>query len=289
MRSLCRRCFAPAAAGLGCAVGAAGDPAQGPVAPAGPDKSGFTIFNPTPRELLRPISPDRPDQTESPYTVDAGAVQIEMSAVEWTYDDGDGAGSQRGFAFAPFNLKVGVLNELDVQFVFAPYLHQEGGGETAEGVGGLEVRSKINLLGNDSGPVAVALLPFVSFPTGDDDVASDRVEGGIIVPAAFDLGGEWSLGLQIEFDFVRNEADSDYETQFGHTAVLSRPIWGDLSGYVEYVGFMTLDSKVDYRPFVSAGLTYAIGSDVVVDFGAVAALNGRGEDVLLFGGVTIRF
>jgi hypothetical protein len=35
------------------------------------DKSQFHLFNPTPKALMRELSTDRPDQTESPYTVDA--------------------------------------------------------------------------------------------------------------------------------------------------------------------------------------------------------------------------
>ena len=34
-----------------------------------PDKSRFNLFNPTPEKDLRELSPDRPDQTESPITV----------------------------------------------------------------------------------------------------------------------------------------------------------------------------------------------------------------------------
>jgi hypothetical protein len=41
------------------------------------DKSGYHLFRPTPRELMRELSTDRPDQTESAYTVDAGHVQLE--------------------------------------------------------------------------------------------------------------------------------------------------------------------------------------------------------------------
>ena len=40
--------------------------------PARPDKSGFTFIDPTPREQLRKLSPDRPDNTDIPYTVDVG-------------------------------------------------------------------------------------------------------------------------------------------------------------------------------------------------------------------------
>ncbi len=41
-----------------------------------PDKSGYDLFHPTPRDLMREMSTDRPDQTESPYTVYAGHFQV---------------------------------------------------------------------------------------------------------------------------------------------------------------------------------------------------------------------
>ena len=42
------------------------------------DKSIYTLFHPTPREWMREMSTDRPDQTESPNTVDAGHFQVEL-------------------------------------------------------------------------------------------------------------------------------------------------------------------------------------------------------------------
>ena len=57
---------------------------------APPDKSGFQLFNRVPDSLLRELSPDRPDKTESPYTVDAGHFQIEMDFANYTFDSTDG-------------------------------------------------------------------------------------------------------------------------------------------------------------------------------------------------------
>ncbi|HEY1244368.1 MAG TPA: hypothetical protein VGF29_06000, partial [Hyphomicrobiaceae bacterium] len=59
------RLSASAAALLG-AVGSA--PAQ----EAAPDRSQYTLFNPVPERLLRDMTTNRPDITESPFTVDAG-------------------------------------------------------------------------------------------------------------------------------------------------------------------------------------------------------------------------
>lgn len=38
-------------------------------------------------EFKREISTDRPDKTESPYTVEAGHVQIELNLIDFGWDD----------------------------------------------------------------------------------------------------------------------------------------------------------------------------------------------------------
>src|SRR5687767_14556340 len=75
-----------------------------------PDKSGYHLFKPTPRELMREMSTDRPDKTESAYTVDAGHFQLEMDVVSYGYDRHNVARDHTvsdNLAIAPFNFKVG--------------------------------------------------------------------------------------------------------------------------------------------------------------------------------------
>src|SRR5262245_52301608 len=43
------------------------------------DKSGYNLFNPVPADQLRAMTLDGPGATESPYTVDAGHFQLEMT------------------------------------------------------------------------------------------------------------------------------------------------------------------------------------------------------------------
>src|SRR5439155_25268941 len=170
-----------AVCGLACAARAAGAPAQTV------DKSQFTLFNPTPPDLMRPMNTDRPDVTESPYTVDAGHVQLELSLLEYTYDD-DGASQFSQFSLVPANFKVGLLNNADIQFVFEPYLHQQtrtaGVNQFADGFGTALMRLKVNLWGNDGGDTAFGIMPFVALPTtADKDFGlTNHVEGGLILP-----------------------------------------------------------------------------------------------------------
>src|SRR5687768_14233073 len=78
------------------------------------DKSQYTIWNPTPRELMREMSTDRPDKTESAYTVDAGHFQIETDVLGYSEDRHSGSNERvKGWSFFNANLKVGLCNNSD--------------------------------------------------------------------------------------------------------------------------------------------------------------------------------
>ena len=71
----------------------------------------------------RELSTDRPDKTESPYTVPAGRIQIEMDLANYTRDRRDGQRIET-IGFAPFNVKLGIDRDTDVQLVVAPYIRR---------------------------------------------------------------------------------------------------------------------------------------------------------------------
>src|SRR6266404_3588429 len=76
------------------------------------DKSVFNFFNPTPTQFLRALDTDGPGSTESPYTVDAGHFQVEMTLVGYSHDRDSVDGVTQRFeawAIAPMNLKIGLF------------------------------------------------------------------------------------------------------------------------------------------------------------------------------------
>ena len=76
--------------------------------------------------MMRELSTDRPDQTESPYTVDAGHFQIEMDVANGTIDrDQSNSGDVRSqvWNFGGLNLKAGLFNNVDLQFVLGLSLY----------------------------------------------------------------------------------------------------------------------------------------------------------------------
>ncbi len=251
----------------------------------GIDKSGYSILDPTPRDCWRPMSADRPDFTESPYTVDAGAVQLEMSFFDWARDGGNDA-----YALAPFNLKIGLLNDVDLQLILVPYRYEDAaGGGSNDGFGETQVRLKINFWGNDGGTTAFGFMPFITAPTASDDLGSDNVQGGLIFPFAMDIAEGVGLGLMFETDFVHDAADDAYDTEFITTAVVGFDLTDELGAYVEGIGIASTDPDQDYRALLGLGVTYGISENVVLDIGVNVGLTSAADDVNVLSGITVRF
>src|SRR5438128_1706566 len=113
------------------------------------DKSVFNLFNPTPAEYLRALDTDGPGSTESPYTVDAGHFQVEMTLVGYTFDRESFDGVTQRFeawSVAHMNFKIGLFNQLDAQLLLEPYNlvyeHEDGNGVTRRGFRDTTVRAK---------------------------------------------------------------------------------------------------------------------------------------------------
>ena len=248
------------------------------------DKSGYTLFNPTPRDLWRPMSADRPDFTESPITVDAGAVQVELSFLDYATN-----GDQNALSVAPVNIKLGLLNNVDLQFVVDPYVNSDDGTSTNKGVSDIQFRLKINLWGNDEGETAFAIMPFITIPTGSDGISGEHVEGGFIFPFAMGLTESIGMGLMFETDFVYDDLDSGFDTEFVATGVLGFDVTDAFGLYVEGIAIESTDSDVSFRGILGCGATYSLTNDIMFDAGVNIGLVGDGDDVNIFTGITFRF
>ena len=254
---------------------------QVPVDPVSTDKSQHDLFNPTPSELMRELSPDRPDATESPLTVDAGHFVIEASIFDWRRNDGS-----HTHTLMSTNLKIGLSNDVDLQIVFDTYAWEDPKvGQDVEGFGDVQLRLKHNLWGNDGGDSALALFPFVKIPTSAQ-FSNDEWEGGLIIPYATELSGGIGLGLMAEFDVVYDAVGKDHDLEFLHSAVLGFDLSERFGSFVEYVG---IEGGPSYKAFGAGGFTYSVHDDLVLDLGTQVGLNDAAEDFGLFFGFTRRF
>ena len=132
-----------------------------------PDKSQYTLFNPTPIDLRRPYNTDRPSKTDSPFTIDAGVFQIESDVWNWTLDEPDtkhGDKRIRTWIVGNTNFKLGLTNWMDLQVFPQFYVNKRTSGPgfgkplEQDGFGDTTVRLKINLLGDDGGKLVIGFL-----------------------------------------------------------------------------------------------------------------------------------
>jgi hypothetical protein len=218
----------------------ADDPAPTPA----PDKSGYTLFNPTPDDKLRSLCTDRPTKSTAPCTVDAGHWQVESDVFNYTQQTFAGVTTTTELFTNP-TLKLGLTNTVDFEVNIVPYqrvsVHDSASGvtTTASGAGDLFLRAKVNLLGDDGGNVAFALVPFVKVPTAGRVLGNGAVEEGILTPIQLSLPANWSLVIDPEFDALANSAGSGHHfntsglASFSYpatkTVTLSFEIWGDVN------------------------------------------------------------
>lgn len=251
----------------------------------------LSLAAPAHAQKLRELSTDRPDRTESPYTVDRGHLQLELDFINVTHDAIPG-GTSRAYGFGAFNAKVGIAHAVDLQLVSELYgrVHErdEAGRRTRDSaIGNLAVRVKINLWGNDGGRTALALMPFVGVPR--DDIATGALEGGLIAPLAIELPRGWSLGVMPELDVARRDAGVGHQVNVVQTVTVGHEVSGPVAAYGELAAELIQGPVKVVAATANAGFTVAAGPNAQFDVGANLGMNTHAERVRLFIGMARRY
>jgi hypothetical protein len=259
---------------------------------AAPDKSVYTLFNPAPDADLRSFSTDRPPKANSPYTVDAGHFQYETDIAVFAYSNTDGVKTQDWTVLDP-TLKLGLTNTIDAELQVTPYesVVTKSAANTASisGIGDTIARLKINVLGDDHGPLAVALLPYVKLPTAQSALGNGRVEGGVILPISFSAPGNFSVIVMPAGDYLKDTADSGYHGAFDFLINVSHSLDHRWTFYSEV--FTTQSFQAGQRAFytLDEALTCALTPNMQIDFGRNFSLNSVTPRAQLFAGLSQRF
>jgi hypothetical protein len=240
------------------------------------------------RATDRPLATDRPDRTESPYTVPKGWLQFEADVVSHGRIEGVDE-SITGTSVCALNAKYGVTPRLDVQLLFTPWVRvrtEQTGLPTTEdsGTGQAGLRMKFNVAGNNDSRSALALLPFVFVPTRGDAIL-DAATWGMMAPVAIGVGEERTMSAMIGFMQVENE-----DTWLVSSLSLGTPIAGELAGFIEvYVSRAGFETEALDDATVDVGLTFAPDPDWQLDAGLYRGLSSNTEDWRVFLGASARF
>jgi len=261
------------------------------------DKSGYTLFNPPPDSSLRDLASDRPTKSFSPITVDAGHVQIEMDLANYSFGTYAGV-TTRTFLTADPVFKLGLTSFADLEIQIGGYQSVRTIDATThialahgEGLGDFIVKTKINFIGNDGGPFALSMSPFVKIPSSVPLVSNGRVEGGVQFPLLLNLPADFTLISTPEFDLLKNANDSQTHPAFKVPLGLAHAVPGidKLTAYVEVYSAFGTDPFTPPVYTLDLGLGYMLTPACQLDGAINLGLNKAAPAVQLFAGITQRF
>ncbi|MDB6095439.1 MAG: hypothetical protein JWM32_3001 [Verrucomicrobia bacterium] len=238
---------------------------------------------------LREMSTDRPDATESPFTVDAGHVQVEMDFGNWTRDAADGTRTT-GWQAAPLNLRFGLTSRFEAGIFIVPYLRVReitaaGAREIHSGAGDVTLRGKWNFTGNDGG-TALGLIVDVKLPTAARMLGDGATEGTVLLPVDLELGGGWGLGAMIGMDVRLRPSGAGRRAVWINSVTAGHDLSENIGGYVEAASETGDGAQV---ATLDAGLVFKVGSNSRFDVGTEIGISRAAADLKVFTGWARRF
>lgn len=260
------------------------------------DKSGYTLFNPVPDDLLRKFAPDRPTKGFSVRTVDAGHFEIETDLVNYTFSKYLGV-TTRNYQTLDPTFKLGVTNWMDVEVQFngLQYSQTFDGGpvpnfQNSTGFGDVFLRTKINLLGNDSGPVGFALIPYVKLPSSTPLISNGAVEGGLIAPLAL-RPGDFIVTLMTEIDDLKSATGNNRFANFVNLVSVSHAVPGTegINATVELFSSVGTDPGTAPVYTLDFGMNFRLSQHTILDVGLNLGLNSAAPKAQVYTGVSARF
>jgi len=259
------------------------------------DKSGYTLFDPVPDDLMRKFAPDRPTKGFSVRTVDAGHFEIETDLINYTYSTY--LGVTHSLQTLDPTVKLGVTNwmDLEVQFNGLQYADSFDASslprfQSNSGFGDVFLRSKINLFGNDSGPIGFALIPYVKLPSSAPLISNGAVEGGLIAPLAL-RPDDFIITLMTEVDDLKSAVGNNRYANFVNLVSVSHAVPGieGVNAMVELFSSVGTDPATAPVYTLDFGMNFRLDQHTILDIGLNLGLNNAAPKAQVYTGISVRF
>ncbi|MEO8721259.1 MAG: transporter [Ginsengibacter sp.] len=249
----------------------------------------YNLLNPVPKNQMKEMETDRPDVTESAYTVEPGHFQIETDLYKFVRNR-DNKTKSTVHIFNLGNYKLGLSKRADIQFVIPTYVsnnvRKTNTNQIISRTGGFDditLRFKYNIWGYSGGKTALAALPFISFPTSS--FSNNGIQGGIVFPFALKINEKLDFGTQAEIDLVK-ESNNKYHPEYLYSFTFGKPFSSKISGFVEAV-FIYNPNANHTDIFANGGIIYSFSENFNIDAGLNYGIK-RNADKIFFAGFSFR-
>ncbi|MDI1251536.1 MAG: transporter [Lacunisphaera sp.] len=218
--------------------------------------------------------------TETPTTVAPGRFLLEVDALSLSIDREPGL-NYTAFGAATTFLSTGLTSRWDLQVGAEFFINQKfdaaGLTERQSGMGDLYVRTKWRFYESADTYTAIAVMPYVKIPTNTGGVGNDAVEGGLIIPLQSQLVGGFHFAAMAELDFVRNDNDDGYDSNWFASASVSRHVLKIIGLYGE-ASVAKSTSGAPWEGTMGAGATLAVTEHAWWDYGIYRGISRGASD-----------
>ncbi|WP_010301458.1 transporter [Candidatus Odyssella thessalonicensis] len=261
------------------------------------DKSKYSFFRPVPSKYLRDMTTDRPDKTESPFTIDPGHYQLEFDAATWTYDRNkrDNTRTRSYTVFAP-NFRTGLTDKLEFDIAMTSFTSartqdtQTRKWSRQQGFDDTQLRFKYNFWGNEGkDSSAIAIMVFAKIPTNQDKLGNSSYDGGVIVPLKLNFTDKLALTLMTEIDYQRGENVRRHIANFVNAGSLGYEFSDKISGFIELYAERSWERKSRWKVTLDMGGCYSLTDNIQLDGGVYIGLSEKADNVTPFLGMSWRF
>jgi hypothetical protein len=224
-------------------------------------------------ELTQEMETDRPDFTEGTQPIASGHFQVEGG---YTYTSAD---STDEHVLPELLGRFGLSDDAELRLGWAGYVH----GDEEDGLANISVGFKHSLVTLDDSSTAFSWIGQLELPTGDDDVAADRVIPEIKFLWAHPLEDNLGVAGNINGAVPYEDGDRFFEAAASLSLAYDiDAIWGS---YAEYFGIYPEEGNAEN--YLNGGLTYAVSDDLQLDARVGFGLDNDSAD--LFTGVGVAF
>jgi hypothetical protein len=233
-----------------------------------------------PQARVEPIAPDRPDFTDGVLIVER--VQLEAGAILSRM-------GSRELSLGDVFLRVPMAERLELRLALA-YIRDRDEGEGASGLSNSFLGAKYQLQAPDDGRIGIAVLAGTTLPTGASSVSEP---GGLQPLIKVALAKEFTerIGLGVNVGYAYEKDDGARVNDFFASASLGISLTQRLGSFVEVWMLSKSNAAGDSARYASAGLTYLVNPDVMVDVrGGWGIGNDFGSpDYFAGAGLSVRF
>ena len=147
----------------------------------------------------------------------------------------------------------------------------------------MTLRSKINFVGNDGGPFAAGLLPFVKFPSGANGVGARGYAGGVALPVEFALPAGFQLRAESTVQTIHEPGGGSF-FDYLNSVSLAHPITEKLTPFIEFATDISTEPHASWIGTINTGLIFQPTDNWQLDAGVNIGVTKAANDLFMFVG-----